>query len=274
MDDGDHHRAAMEDIFTSYRSRRSGIIKALTTDEEILCLYGTVKEQWLVKPPEKGRPLIPEPASGINFARNMMEKEEWLRFVATRSDLWLLSISFFFATKYAFDRADRKQLFTKINDLPTVLEALNATAKDTPAISNNSSTNSDSITNMLEWKPSEELKEVLTPDLDAWAKEKETEEQCVEDHKCSVCGESEDPNPCDSDKEPWNSCNNCVTWFHTKCVDFDFDNGKLIVNLMSGLRWTNIALPYATMMFTNRKKGRTQKKMKREGRKYKMSTAA
>lgn len=60
-----------------------------------------------MEPPAKGRPVIPEPASGINFARNEMTKEEWLRFVAIRSDLWLLSMSFFFATKYAFDQADR-----------------------------------------------------------------------------------------------------------------------------------------------------------------------
>jgi hypothetical protein len=48
-------------------------------------------------PAEEVPPELPEPALGINFARNGMHRRDWLSLVAVHSDSWLLSVAFFFA---------------------------------------------------------------------------------------------------------------------------------------------------------------------------------
>ncbi|KAJ7979280.1 PHD finger alfin-like protein [Quillaja saponaria] len=117
------------------------MIKVLTTDvdefyqlcnpeKENLCLYGYPNEQWQVNfPTEEVPPELPEPTLGINFARDGMQEKDWLSLVAVHNDAWLLSVAFCYGAGFGFDKADRKRLFTMINDLPTIFEVVTGTAK-------------------------------------------------------------------------------------------------------------------------------------------------
>lgn len=78
------------------------------TEKENLCLYGYPGEQWEVNlPAEEVPPELPEPALGINFARDGMQEKDWLSLVAVHSDAWLLSVAFYFGARFGFDKADR-----------------------------------------------------------------------------------------------------------------------------------------------------------------------
>ena len=48
---------------------------------------------------------LPEPALGINFAREGMNRRDWLALVAVHSDSWLLSVAFYYAAR--LNRNDR-----------------------------------------------------------------------------------------------------------------------------------------------------------------------
>lgn len=78
------------------------------SEKENLCLYGYPNEQWEVNlPAEEVPPELPEPALGINFARDGMQEKDWLSLVAVHSDAWLLSVAFYFGARFGFDKADR-----------------------------------------------------------------------------------------------------------------------------------------------------------------------
>lgn len=80
----------------------------LLTEKENLSLYGYPSEQWEVNlPAEEVPPELPEPALGINFARDGMAEKDWLALVAVHSDAWLLSVAFYFGSRFGFDKADR-----------------------------------------------------------------------------------------------------------------------------------------------------------------------
>ncbi|KAK8514786.1 hypothetical protein V6N12_057682 [Hibiscus sabdariffa] len=122
--------------------RRAGIIKALTTDVEEfyqqcdpgkkgLCLYGFPSEKWEVNLRAQKVPSeLPEPARGINFARDGTPEDGWLSLVALHSDLWLLSVAFCFGARLLFDKADRNRLFNMINDLPTIVEVVSGPSNE------------------------------------------------------------------------------------------------------------------------------------------------
>ena len=75
-------------------------------EKENLCLYGYSDEQWEVNlPAEEVPPELPEPALGINFARDGMQKKDWLSLVAVHSDAWLLSVAFYYGAR--FNREER-----------------------------------------------------------------------------------------------------------------------------------------------------------------------
>ncbi|KAK6927237.1 Alfin, N-terminal [Dillenia turbinata] len=117
--------------------------------KENLCLYGFPSEQWEVNlPAEEVPPELPEPALGINFARDGMQEKDWLSLVAVHSDAWLLAVAFYFGARFGFDKADRKRLFNMINDLPTIFEVVTGTAKkqtkEKSSVSNHGSTKSKS----------------------------------------------------------------------------------------------------------------------------------
>lgn len=65
-----------------------------------MCLYGHPDESWEVNPPpEEVPPELPEPALGINFARDGMNRQDWLSLIAVHSDSWLLSVSFYMGAR-------------------------------------------------------------------------------------------------------------------------------------------------------------------------------
>lgn len=83
-------------------------------EKDNLCLYGHPDENWQVDlPADEVPPELPEPALGINFARDGMKRSDWLALVAVHSDAWLLAVSFYFGARCGFDKESRYQLFVK-----------------------------------------------------------------------------------------------------------------------------------------------------------------
>ncbi|KAK2975954.1 hypothetical protein RJ640_012985 [Escallonia rubra] len=216
----------VEEVFRDFKGRRAGMVKALTADveeffhqcdpeKENLCLYGFPSEQWEVNlPAEEVPPELPEPALGINFARDGMQEKDWLALVAVHSDAWLLSVALYFGARFGFDKADRKRLFTMINDLPTVFEVVTGNAKkqvkDKSVVSNHSSTKSKSNTKGRGSESQAKYQKVLVQDDEGGLDEEEEEEHG--DTLCGACGENY------ASDEFWICCDVCERWFHGKCV--------------------------------------------------------
>jgi hypothetical protein len=81
-----------------------------TAEKENLCLYGFPEEAWEVNlPAEEVPPELPEPALGINFARDGMQRKDWLSLVAVHSDAWLLAVAFYYGAR--FDKNERLTIF-------------------------------------------------------------------------------------------------------------------------------------------------------------------
>ncbi|KAL4377775.1 hypothetical protein GQ457_02G041470 [Hibiscus cannabinus] len=152
-----------------FKGSLAGIIKALTTDvedfyrqcdpeNERLCLYGFPTEVWKVKLPARDLPAeLPEPTAGILFARDVMQEKDWLSLVAVHSDVWLLSVAFFFGDRFFFDKQARKCLFNMVNDLPRVFEVVTGAAKKQTEDKYN---NNKSKSNVMQWAvnfPAEKL---------------------------------------------------------------------------------------------------------------------
>jgi hypothetical protein len=124
----------IDDIYDDYKMRRSGLLLALIDDarefydacdpkRENLCLYGHPDGNWSVDlPVEEVPPELPEPVLGINFARDGMDRKDWLALCAVHSDAWLYSLAFFYAAR--FDADGRAELFSLLNQHPTVYEVV------------------------------------------------------------------------------------------------------------------------------------------------------
>ncbi|OVA19152.1 zinc finger protein [Macleaya cordata] len=219
----------VEEVFKDFKGRRAGLLKALTTEvdkfyarcdpeKENLCLFGLRNETWQVNMPvEEVPPEIPEPALGINFARDGMEGRDWLSLVAVHSDAWLLAVAFYFGARFGFDKNDRKKLFKMINDLPTLFELVTGTVKQQPSdksTPNSSNRNkpsakmqhrqSESQTNLPKMPPPAEQEEE-----DESGGEGEDDEQGA---TCGACGNSY------ASDEFWICCDVCEVWFHGACV--------------------------------------------------------
>ncbi|GFS43449.1 alfin-like 5 [Actinidia rufa] len=225
MDEGGQYNPrTVEEVFRDFKGRRAGMIRALTTDveefyqqcdpeKENLCLYGFPSEQWEVNlPAEEVPPELPEPALGINFARDGMQENDWLALVAVHSDAWLLSVAFYFGARFGFDKADRRRLFNMINDLPTVFEVVTGPAKkqakDKSSVSNHSSNKSKSNT---KGRGSEcQGKYMKAKDEEEGLEEEDEDEHG--DTLCGACGENY------ASDEFWICCDMCERWFHGKCV--------------------------------------------------------
>ena len=77
-------------------------------EKENLCLYGLPNETWEVNlPAEEVPPELPEPALGINFARDGMPEKDWITLVAVHSDAWLYAVAFYFGARFGFNSSDR-----------------------------------------------------------------------------------------------------------------------------------------------------------------------
>ncbi|CAH8387581.1 unnamed protein product [Eruca vesicaria subsp. sativa] len=202
----------VEEVFSDFRGRRAALIKALTLDmvkfyqtcdpeKENLCLYGLPNETWEVNlPAEEVPPELPEPALGINFARDGMQEKDWVSLVAVHSDSWLLSVAFYFGARFGFGKNERKRLFQMINDLPTIFEVVTGNAKQSKEQSGTTNNNSKS-------KPSGV--KVSNP------RPKEEDESDEEEEQGAVCGACGDSYGAD---EFWICCDACEKWFHGKCV--------------------------------------------------------
>ncbi|OWM83069.1 PHD finger protein ALFIN-LIKE 4-like isoform X2 [Punica granatum] len=227
MDAGaQYNPRTVEEVFRDFKGRRAGMIKALTTDveefyqqcdpeKENLCLYGYPNETWEVNlPAEEVPPELPEPALGINFARDGMQEKDWLSLVAVHSDAWLLAVAFYFGARFGFDKADRKRLFSMVNDLPTIFEVVTGIAKKLPkeksSVSNHSSSKSKSSSKGRSSESGKDSKAMQSKEEDEGLDEEEEEEHG--DTLCGACGENY------AADEFWICCDICEKWFHGKCV--------------------------------------------------------
>ncbi|XP_015865990.1 PHD finger protein ALFIN-LIKE 4 isoform X1 [Ziziphus jujuba] len=217
----------VEEVFRDFKGRRAGMIKALTTDveefyqqcdpeKENLCLYGFPSEQWEVNlPAEEVPPELPEPALGINFARDGMQEKDWLSLVAVHSDAWLLSVAFYFGARFGFDKADRKRLFNMINELPTIFEVVTGTAKKQvkeKSSVNHGSNKSKSNTKVQRGSESQGKQSKALPQKDEEEGLDEEEDDEHGETLCGACGENY------ASDEFWICCDICEKWFHGKCV--------------------------------------------------------
>ncbi|KAL6838310.1 hypothetical protein ACP4OV_031814 [Aristida adscensionis] len=210
-----------EDVFRDFRARRAGIVKALTTDmekfyelcdpeKENLCLYGLPNETWEVTlPAEEVPPELPEPALGINFARDGMTEKDWLSLVAVHSDSWLLAVAFYFGARFGFDQDARRRLFMMISGLPTVFEVVSGSAKKQSKTPNSNGKNKSG--SKPSKKPSSNSKPAKQPP-------RQHEEQMGKDggdevYMCGVCGYDYVKD------EFWIGCDNCENWYHGDCVN-------------------------------------------------------
>ncbi|CAM0904500.1 unnamed protein product [Alopecurus aequalis] len=236
-----------EDVFRQYRGRRAGIVKALTQDveefyeqcdpeEKALCLYGQTNGTWEVNLPLEEVPVeLPEPISGINFARDGTPKKVWLSLIAIHSEAWLMSMAFYHAGRVAFDRDDREKLFKMINSLPTVYEAVKGSYKcqvqTSKASSKNKPISQPTKQSNSNTKPVRRAVPMLEEENNTNFDSKPAsfswpvleEEDCantvggVDDEavtKCAACEEIYR----DDDGHFWIGCDNCERWFHGKCV--------------------------------------------------------
>lgn len=207
---------SVEEVFEDYQGRRAGLIKALTTEvrefykqcdpeKENLCLYGYPKGNWEVAlPAEEVPPELPEPALGINFARDGMEHRDWVSLIAVHSDSWLYAVAFYYCAR--FNKQERKRLFGMINELPTVYEVVSERkfVKEKSMVTNgNSKAKSGMIKKEKPAKPAPPPKE---------EDESYQEDEEENDTFCGICGGLY------SGAEFWIACDACEKWFHGKCV--------------------------------------------------------
>ncbi|XP_059644844.1 PHD finger protein ALFIN-LIKE 4-like isoform X2 [Cornus florida] len=228
MDGAGHYNPrTVEEVFRDFKGRRAGMIRALTTDveefyqqcdpeKENLCLYGLPNEQWEVNlPAEEVPPELPEPALGINFARDGMQEKDWLSLVAVHSDAWLLAVAFYFGARFGFDKADRKRLFSMMNDLPTIFEVVTGSAKKqqkekSSVVSNHGSNKSKTNSKALESESQGKYSKPQPKDEEEGLDEEEEDEHG--ETLCGACGENY------ASDEFWICCDICEKWFHGKCV--------------------------------------------------------
>ncbi|CAI0473299.1 unnamed protein product [Linum tenue] len=223
----------VEEVFKDFKGRRAGLIKALTNDvedfyrqcdpeKENLCLYGFPSEQWEVNlPAEEVPPELPEPALGINFARDGMQEKDWLSLVAVHSDAWLLSVAFYFGARFGFDKADRyalcrKRLFNMINEFPTIFEIVSGSvkkqSKEKSSVSNHSSNKSKSNSKGQRDSQVKYSRIAQPKDDDEGLDDDEEDDDEHGDTLCGACGDNY------AADEFWICCDICEKWFHGKCV--------------------------------------------------------
>ncbi|KAL5786878.1 hypothetical protein ACOSP7_003827 [Xanthoceras sorbifolium] len=215
----------VEEVFSDFKGRRAGLIKALTTDvekfyqqcdpeKENLCLYGLPNETWEVNlPVEEVPPELPEPALGINFARDGMQEKDWLSLVAVHSDSWLLAVAFYFGARFGFGKNERKKLFQMINDLPTIFEVVTGTVKQPKEQSASGKSKSSVKVQPRQSEPQTKPVKMSPPpkeDDDSGGEEEEEDDE--QGATCGACGDNYGTD------EFWICCDVCEKWFHGKCV--------------------------------------------------------
>ncbi|WZZ73820.1 hypothetical protein YC2023_085190 [Brassica napus] len=222
-----HTPRTVEEVFSDFRGRRAGLIKALTFEKENLCLYGLPNETWEVNlPVEEVPPELPEPALGINFARDGMQEKDWVSLVAVHSDSWLLSVAFYFGARFGFGKNESHKCYEfhltgpvlfelgfrsidMINDLPTIFEVVTGNAKQSKDHSGTNNNNSKSKPSGLKVSSVSKMMSSPPPKEEDESEDEEEEEQGA---VCGACGDSYGTD------EFWICCDACEKWFHGKCV--------------------------------------------------------
>ncbi|GBF90758.1 hypothetical protein Rsub_03059 [Raphidocelis subcapitata] len=201
-----------QELFSEYSARRSAILRALTTDvdrlveqcdpaRENLSLYGYADGSWAVElPVEEVPPEVPEPALGINFARDGLQRQDWLALVAVHSDSWLLSLAFYKAAR--FNREQREELFHLINSLPTCYEVVSGRALAGAADGGGKRRAAAS------GRPPKQAKHAGHDDDDGSG----GEWQDGEGDPCPMCGHHYQQD------EFWIACDDCDRWFCGRCT--------------------------------------------------------
>ncbi|GER45689.1 PHD finger family protein [Striga asiatica] len=278
----------VEEVFSDFRGRRAGLLKALTADvekfyqqcdpvlnlvsmlkglcvgliivsacclveKENLCLYGLPNETWEVNlPVEEVPPELPEPALGINFARDGMQEKDWLSLVAVHSDSWLLSVAFYFGARFGFGKSEsllEKSL--RYQDMLIQIEkplSLQTTwnsfclipnlswksilyrkrlfqmINDLPTVfevvtgavkqtkDQNNGNRNRSSNKMPSRQPESQPKAIKMADEEDESGGEEEEEDDEQGATCGACGDNY------ANDEFWICCDICERWFHGKCV--------------------------------------------------------
>ncbi|XP_019190545.1 PREDICTED: PHD finger protein ALFIN-LIKE 4-like [Ipomoea nil] len=215
---------SVEEVFKQFKGRRTALLKALTTDfDEVyrrcdpaekrrLCLIGHPGERWEVNLAEEVmHPVLPQPIGGINFARDTMDKREWLLAVALHSDTWLLAVAFSFSSRFGHNKADKSRLFDMINKLPTIVQVVSGKAKEPP-----------------QHKPK-------LPKVDRQPKRKwPTPPARIWKDEAIVCGKCNEGYIIG---DLWVHCCECESSFHMmKCLNFTDQNRQLFVCSSCGLK--------------------------------------
>lgn len=217
-----------EGVFNDFKGRRAGLIRALTTDvmefyekcdpeKDHLCLYGLPDETWEVNPPAEEVPSeLPEPALGINFARDGMQDKDWLALVAVHGDSWLFSVAFYLGARIGFGKNERKRLFGLINDLPSIYEIVAGIPKQPKEQSgaHNSKSKSGGKTSQSEPQTKRVKTNAPPKEEDDSGEERDAEEE-EDDQGATICGACGGYYTAD---EFWICCDMCEIWFHGKCV--------------------------------------------------------
>lgn len=229
-----------QDVFADWSKRRSGIVTALTSDvdamymaadpeRENLCLYGNADGSWQVDlPADEVPPEVPEPALGINFARDGMQKRDWLALVAVHSDCWLLAVAFYNGARLNKDGRDR--LFELINDLPTCYEIVSGKAEPSRANANPRKRPAPSAAPRPSGRaarPAARNGKYQEDDDDDDDEDEEDEEAAYGEAAFPEQGADvgdEEGDPCPNcgrhyrNGEFWLACDTCDRWFDGKCV--------------------------------------------------------
>ncbi|PUZ69073.1 hypothetical protein GQ55_2G079200 [Panicum hallii var. hallii] len=203
------------EIYRDYTARRAGLVRALTSDvdefyglcdpeKENLCLYGLPNGGWQVAlPAEEVPPEMPEPALGINFARDGMKRRDWLSLVAVHSDAWLVSVAYFYAAR--LNGNDRKRLFNMINDHPSVYETMvDRKQRENKSGVDNSGKSRHSTKRSNDGK----IKSSRSAAVEDGYEDDEEHSETL----CGTCSGLYNSN------EFWIGCDICERWFHGKCV--------------------------------------------------------
>ncbi|MEW5312568.1 MAG: hypothetical protein WDW38_004195 [Sanguina aurantia] len=215
-----------KEVYDDFSGRRKAILRALTTDadqlfaacdpaRENLCLYGYPDGSWVVDlPAEEVPPEAPEPALGINFARDGMMGRDWLGLVAVHSDAWLIGLAFYKGAR--LNKEQREELFALINTHPTCYEVVSGRIEQRPSgkrgVPPNAARSSPKVTRKTPSDDDEDAEEYAEEEETAGATGNGAGWEDGEGDPCPQCGKSY------RTEEFWIACDNCDLWYCGRCA--------------------------------------------------------
>ncbi|KAG9153377.1 hypothetical protein Leryth_017282 [Lithospermum erythrorhizon] len=230
----------VEEVFDDFKGRRAGLIQALTTGinshlfQKIECLsvaqfivfcsaaLNVIKGGICVstgfqvslgsKPTRLSASELPEPALGINFARDGMQEKDWLSLVAVHSDSWLLSVAFYFGARFGFGKSERKRLLRNFWITILIMDFKLTKQPKQENSAHNSSKHKSGRKAPRQFESQGKPAKMSAPkEEDESVKEEEDEDE-QGGTLCGACGDNYGTD------EFWICCDLCERWFHGKCV--------------------------------------------------------